>query len=990
MTMRLLSGLLIILQFAVYSQTVSEKYSSAMNAFHSKQYAEASLLFEEFFSEYKIVDEIFASAKYYSAESLLKLGRKNEAAVTFAYLADNFHWTNFRKDALYNLGLIYFNLGNYAESRNRFKQLLNDYPESQYTGSALYWIGESYTAENKPGEAIRFLEEAVNDRRNNRFADYSLYTLANTYEQQGDYENAVKYYDQLLTFYPNSTLAPVAQIRIGMSYFKLKDYQASILELKNPILRNLPEDLYSESLYLLANSYYRVEDYQNAEKVYSEIISQFPDSRFFRTANYGLGWALFQQKKYNDAFRVFDFLSQDTDSVAEKSFYWKGECLRYMGRNTEAFTVYKNFIDKFPRSSLVQEAQYQMGVLYYTTNNPDMAARYLLAANSSQSAEVRAKSLTMLGEIELNKKDFRSASNYFESALSVSDISSETVNRAKLGLAIAKHHSGDYKTSLKLLSEIESSDASFETQKVNFYFAENYFAEGRYKEALTRYNFAEGKDERFNAMAVYGKAYSYFNSGDYDNSASVFSDFIRKFRNDPRVEDARLRLADSYYGSKNFSAASRIYEEIFKRGAADSDNPYTRYQYAQALYKSGKVDQAITEFETIQNKFPTSEYAEGSLFTVGWIYFQRGSYAESINKYREMFVKYPNSSLIPMIYYSIGDAYFNMAKYDSALANYEKVIALYPNSPQVFDAVTGIQYTYLAKDQVERAVQFIDNFINRNPNLSFSDKVFFKKGEIYYSQGDYEKAKIGFKEFIVRYTNSRLVPDAYYWLGKSAQNLNQNEEALISFEKVFRDFRTNEFAASAVLEMGSIYRNIKDYQNAIRIYDAGIRDLPKSPKLPEMLFNKGLTLVEMQRLQEAYQVLDNLSTTYPDNIFADKARLELGLIELAAGRYENADMYFSYLGKARTDDIGARAQYFLGVSLFEQKKYNDAITALMRVRNFFSRYEEWVTRSFLLLGDCYVKINDKRSAEEMYRAVLAKYAGTPFGREAQEKLRKLR
>jgi hypothetical protein len=26
----------------------------------------------------------------------------------------------------------------------------------------------------------------------------------------------------------------------------------------------------------------------------------------------------------------------------------------------------------------------------------------------------------------------------------------------------------------------------------------------------------------------------------------------------------------------------------------------------------------------------------------------------------------------------------------------------------------------------------------------------------------------------------------------------------------------------------------------------------------------------------------------------------------------------------------------------------------------------------------------------MYRAVLAKYAGTPFGKEAQEKLRKLR
>lgn len=988
--MKLIFALLFTLQISLLSQTVSEKYSSAMNAFHSGQYAEASLLFEEFFNEYKIVDEVYASAKYYSAESLLKLGRKNEAAVTFAYLADNYHWSNFRKDALYNLGLIYFNLKSFEDARKRFKQLLNEYPESQYTGSALYWIGESYSAENKTEEAIKFLEEAVNDKRNNRFADYSLYTLANTYEQKGDYENAVKYYDQLLTYYPSSKLAPVAQIRIGMSYFKLKDYQASILELNNPVLKSLPDDLYSESLYLLANSYYRTGDYQNSEKVYSEIISQYPASKYFRTANYGLAWSLFQQKKYNDAFKVFDFLSQENDSVAEKSFFWKGECKRYLGKINDAFSVYKNFIDRFPSSQLVQDAQYQMGVLYYTINNPDMASRYLLAANSSQTPEVRAKSLTMLGEIELNKKEFKSATNYFESALDIKTLSQETINRAKLGLAIAKYHLGDYKNSLKLLSEIEASDASFETQKVNFYFAENYFLQGKYSEALNRYNYAEGKEESINAMAVYGKAYSYFNKGDYENSASLFADFIRKYKNDSRVNDARLRLADSYFGSKNYAAASKIYEDIFKLGSSDSDNPYTRYQYAQALYKSGKVEQAIDQFNFIQIKFPNSDYAEGSLFTVGWIYFQQGSYSEAISKYREMFVKYPRSNLLPMIYYSIGDAYFNMAKYDSALSNYEKVISLYPNSPQVFDAVAGIQYTYLAKDEIDKAVKFIDNFINRNPNLPFSDKVFFKKGEIYYSQGDYENSRLAFTEFISRYNKSNLLPDAYYWLGKSAQNLNRNEEAIINFEKVFYDFRTSEFAASSVLEIGLIYRNNKDYLNAIRIYDTGIKELPKSQKLPEMMYNKGLALVEMQNLQEAYEVFDQLSTTFPENIFADKARLELGLIELAAGRYENADMYLSYLGKARTDDIGAQAQYFYGMSLFEQKKYNDAITALMRVRNFFSRYEEWVTKSFLLLGDCYVKINDKRSAEEMYRSVLAKYPGTSFGKEAQEKLRKLR
>jgi hypothetical protein len=42
-----------------------------------------------------------------------------------------------------------------------------------------------------------------------------------------------------------------------------------------------------------------------------------------------------------------------------------------------------------------------------------------------------------------------------------------------------------------------------------------------------------------------------------------------------------------------------------------------------------------------------------------------------------------------------------------------------------------------------------------------------------------------------------------------------------------------------------------------------------------------------------------------------------------------------------------------------------------------------------LLGDSYVKLNDKRSAAEMYRAVLVKYSGTPYGEEALQKLRRV-
>lgn len=128
---------------------------------------------------------------------------------------------------------------------------------------------------------------------------------------------------------------------------------------------------------------------------------------------------------------------------------------------------------------------------------------------------------------------------------------------------------------------------------------------------------------------------------------------------------------------------------------------------------------------------------------------------------------------------------------------------------------------------------------------------------------------------------------------------------------------------------------------------------------------------------------------YPETVFGDKSKFELALIDIAARRFLNADEYLTSLSENRTDELGAKSQYYLGQSLYDQGKYDEAITALVRVRTVYSRYEEWLMRSYILLGDSYVKLNDKRNAAEMYRAVIAKYSGTPIGDEALQKLRKV-
>jgi len=994
---RLLNKYLIIISFIgllinplTFSQTVAEEFNRGMDAYNKLLFADAYKIFEAVIQDYGTEDELYVSARFYSANSILKMGKKDEAAAGFEFIVNNVVWSKFREESLFALGLIYFDIKRYALCRKNHLLMIYQYPNSDYVGSAMYWIGESYAAEGKLDEAIDFLTQAIEDKSSNRFRDYALYALASVYEKMQDYQNAVKYYDQLLTYHSSSPLALQAQVRIGVCYFYLKDYYNSILELNNPALQNLPGENLAEALYLLANSHYRVEEYADAANTYSEIIDRFPRSSVYRNAQYGLAWSLFQQSKYNEAYNVFNNLSQGDDSTAIKSFIWKGESKRYSGNPNEALIIFQDFLKRYPNHPSASLVESLIGLIYFDQNKFELSSQYLTNATSSDDPVTRAKAFTMIGEIELRNKNYIKARGNFEPAIRITQAENDVHQRALLGMGVSLYHLGDYEKAADYLREAENVNPAFEPDKINFYMAESYFSQGKYQEALSRYNSIKSSDDEYVKQAMYSKGYCHFNTGSYSNAAYQFAEFIDRYPNDARITDAKLRLADSYYGSKNFVAASKIFKKLFQSGKYSSDDPYTYYQYAQALYKSGEINAAITEFRNLQQKFPDSKYAESSLFTVGFIRFQEGEFKEAINDFRYVLQIYKNSAITPVVFYSIGDAYFNLGMYDSAIVNYRNVLTKYPSSEYVFDAINGMQYSYVAMGKPDEAINLIDRYTGQNPNLKFSDLIFFKKGEIYYSQRDYLNAKTSYQEFLVKYPGSTFVPEAYYWIGKSSQNLKQDEEAIFYFNQVFESYPGSESAAVSVIELGKMYEANGNYQASIEVLEKASVKLKDSPRLPEVLFIKGTAYIKIDNVQKAYGTFEELAMYHRETIFADRAKFEMGLIDLATGRYDVADKHFLDVAEKRTDDLGARSQYYYGLSLFDQGKYSESISALVRVRTVYSQYEPWLSRSYLLLGDCYVKLNDKRQAEEMYRVVVTKHKGNELGEEARQKISKLK
>lgn len=982
--------LTLLLSINLFSQKGESRFDSALNLFNEKNYAASYQGFKSVAEDPDYDDQKRSASLYYAAESLLKMEQLGGAAAEFESFLNLHPFSALREEVLYKLGTIYYHTKEYRKVRDRLNQLLKEFPSSFYNGSAYYWIGEAFAAENKNIEAEEALKEAISRRNSNDYIVHSIYALGRLYEKIGDYNEAVSHYDEILAYYKSSNLAPNAQLRIGICYFILKEYDSAVLELTDPLINSLPLNELIDAKYFLANSFVRLKDYKNAAMTYEEILTGRIEQELKNKINYSLGWIKFQTSEYEEAFKIFNELSSlENDTLSIPALFWSGESKRYMGDVNGANEIYKKFLERYPDHPLASRAQLGKGTAFFTQNQSQEAESTLILASRSGDNLTKGKAFTLLGEMKLNRKEFSDAKSNFSQAIRFSSSDKNTLDRASLGLAVSDFYLGNYNEAVSTLEALKKRSSEFEPGKTNFYLAEAYLMRGEYSASIKHYNLIGSSDDELRKPSIYGKAYAYFNMKDFPNAIYYFNEYVTKFRDDQHINDAKLRLADSYFGIKNFERASQIYRELFASDRSVMNDDQTYYQYCQSLFKAGRSNDAIKEFSNLQQKFPRSRFADASQYVVGWIYFQQSNFQEAIDNYLELLKKYPGSQLKPIAYYSIGDAYFNLGDYQSSIEYYNKVLTEYPDTPYILDAVNGIQYAFLAQDRADDAVGFIDQFVEANPRSRFSDQIFFKKGDIYFSSDNYENAIQAYTEFVQRFPSSQLVSNAYYWIGKSASILKRDSEAVENFGKVLSSNLKSDIGISAAIDASNIYVNQKQFDASVNVLNSAINAQPTSNRIPELLYLRALSEIKLEKIQEAYSTLDQIVTYYEGTVFAAKSKIELGLLEFNRSNFENALILFKELAEKRLDDIGAQAQYQIGLIYFEQNNMNDAISAFVRVRSVYSGFDEWYTRSLMKLGDCYVKLNDKKQARDMYRAVINRHKTGELAQEANRKLKQL-
>jgi tetratricopeptide (TPR) repeat protein len=115
-------------------------------------------------------------------------------------------------------------------------------------------------------------------------------------------------------------------------------------------------------------------------------------------------------------------------------------------------------------------------------------------------------------------------------------------------------------------------------------------------------------------------------------------------------------------------------------------------------------------------------------------------------------------------------------------------------------------------------------------------------------------------------------------------------------------------------------------------------------------------------------------------------QLFAGKAHLAKGEEDEAIDYFLATVNTAKDVNGAEAQYLIAMIFHEDGKFQESNEALFDLNENYGIYEEWIGKSFLLIADNYIQMEEIFQARATLNSVIEKSPDENIVMTAKEKL----
>ncbi len=881
--------------------------------------------------EYYFRKQDFADAnKYYQGTNIANLSNREIA------------------DMKFHQAYGFFVMQQFAQAKPLFNSIRQLPKDPNYLDANYYYGFISFTEKNY----TQALESFAIAEKLPEYQGVIPFYKAEIYYFKGDKDKALEEGQKAITRKGQFYDLQLKQL-VGHILFEKKEFAKALPYLEEFV--NAKEKVRREDLYELSFCYYEGKNWSKAIEGFKQL-GGAQDS-LAQNSMYLLADAYLKTNDKANARTAFQFCASNNSNAAQKevSAFNYGKLSYELGYMDPALKAFQSFIAVYPRSTYIQEAK-----------------------------ELLVNTLA-------NTSNYKDALKLYESLGTKSDNAVKLYPRLLYGASVELINDQKLDTADVLLSKLLK--APYNTAQLplaNFWKGEIAYRNGQTAESINYFlvylknPVTNGEVNITNAR--YSLAYGYFKDENYTLAKEYFEQITKTVSvTSPTIEqDAYLRSADCYFMSKDFRQSLPMYEKVINLRLPSAD--YALYQKGIIAGAMNKNAEKVSLLQSLEKQFPSSSLIPDANLEIANTYLADENFQAAVAPLQKL-IGYKNASaMAPQAYLKLGVAYFNLNKNAESLNSFKKLVTAYPNTQESNDAIEYIRNLFIESQKPGEFVAFMKE--NGKPiSDTEEDSLTFRSYMLRYEAKDLAGSKTGFATYLSRFPAGRYHIEANYYLAEMNAADKANNAAL-PFYKAVADESPNKYAERSTLQVARIYYfDLKDYTNAEK-YFTQLKSIAtqQENRLEAM---RGLLRCQF-KAQQWKEAAANAEELLLEKGIATDDRMMASLVVAKNHQLNNefdpAIVAYRQVIAAGKSEFAAESQYHIAEILLNQNKLPDAEKAAFEVIKKHGSYELWVTKSYVLLGDVYVKEKDWFNAEATYKSVVDNATIAEIKTEAQQKL----
>lgn len=517
------------------------------------------------------------------------------------------------QNAYLHMGLAYLQLGDKTKARMAFEQAAASNADLKIKEQAAYnyalCIHEtSYSAF---GESVTVFEKFLNEFPNSVYADKVSNYLVEVYMNTRSYDAALKSIERIS--HPGKSILEAKQkilFQLGTQSFANTQFEQSIGYFNQSIaLGQYNLQTKADALYWLGESYYRLNRMQEAARNFNEYLSltQQRNTEMFALAYYNLGYIAFHQKEYAAAesrFRNFVQLEKGENPTALADAYNRiGDCNLHVRRFDEAKQYYTK----------AEKLETPAGDYSF----------YQLALVAGLQKDYSGK-VSLLDRLAGKYPN----SPYAVNALYEKGRSYVQSNNSRQAIASFR----------ELLNKYPESPVS---RKAAAEIGLLYYQNDDYDRAIDAYKFVvkqyPGSEE--SRLAMRDLKSIYVDANRVDEFAALASQMPGEIRFDPSEQDSLTYIAAEKIYMKGEATPAKNSFARYLQSFPDGAFSLNAHYYLCVIGKEQKDEEAVLLHAGKLLEYPDNPYSEEALLMHGEILFNRKQYDQAIADYKKLQAK---------------------------------------------------------------------------------------------------------------------------------------------------------------------------------------------------------------------------------------------------------------------------------------------------------------------------------------------------------------